>query len=179
MLILLNSAGSARTPPAPWRATSGPTVRPSRTSARFADTNMQTRSDCGTTCTSTQTTNHSSVSCASTLVTGRQSVESLPTLNRTVMIVLLRCRKDSLSSHMKKQHDTKLEKYEMIAIPDSTSVTVEWSEGNLVSKRSTSKIISQKVDPRRLGRRVSSRAACPPSRCPPTSCWPEATGNSS
>ena len=95
------------------------------------------------------------------------------------MIVLLRCRKDSLSSHMKKQHDTKLEKYEMVAIPDSTSVTVEWTDGNLIRNRNSTKLISQKVEHRRLGRRGSSRVVCPPSRCPPTLCWPEATGNSS
>ena len=45
------------------------------------------------------------------------------------------CRKDNLTAHLKKQHDTvsKQEKYELVAIPDSTSNSGEWSHADLLS----------------------------------------------
>ena len=44
-------------------------------------------------------------------------------------------RKDNLTAHLKKQHDTvsKQEKYELVAIPDSTSNSGEWTHTDLLS----------------------------------------------
>jgi len=53
-------------------------------------------------------------------------------------------RKDNLTAHLKKQHDTvsKLEKYELVAIPDSTSNSGEWTHTDLLSVTNSSQSLS-------------------------------------
>lgn len=53
-------------------------------------------------------------------------------------------RKDNLTAHLKKQHDTvsKHEKYELVAIPDSTSNSGEWTHTDLLSVTNSSQCLS-------------------------------------